>query len=332
MLRIAITGAGSMGRAHARSIGTYGARVGAVHDVNAEAASALANECGAEAATTHLDELFTGEPDGLVVATPPASRIEPIRLACEHGVALMIEKPPALTMRDGLACQRLVRDAGVLAAVGLQLRYHPLYERLREMLAGQTIHLARTVCTVDYYLSFRMNPWFLQIEHSGGPLPEQAVHILDALRYVLGDPKPIRAHAFAVKNMAHDRAEFDSENAIQVSYELDNGVFGTHMNHCGTERFAFDLEVTGPHLRLQANITEGRIKGYLHGKDVDEPAPAQSSLGLDKTAAWLRAIETGDTSLVRSPFDDALQTLALIDAAVRSRNSGVFADVKGSDG
>ena len=152
---------------------------------------------------------------------------------------------------------------------------------------------------------------------------------MDCARYVLGDPEPLRAATFATKNMAHDHPEYDAENAIQVAYELDNGVFGTHMNHCGTERFAFELEVTGPHLRLRANATDNRIVGYLHGQEVDEPAPKVNSIGLDKIGAWCQAIATGDRGPIRSPYEDALHTLALVEAARQAGVSGEMEHVEG---
>jgi predicted dehydrogenase len=328
MLRIGILGAGMMGRAHAKSVIGYGARVVAVHDVRREAADDLAQEAGAEAATDDLRTFFERAMDGVVLAAPPPVRVVPVQLACERGLHLMIEKPPALTVADGRECLRHIERAGILAAVGFQLRYTPLYERLRQMLDGETVHLVRTVCTINYYLDFHMSPWFLQNRVSGGPIAEQAIHPLDAVRYVLGGPGPVQAAALAVKNMAADRAEFDAENAIQMIYALDNGVFGTHMNHCGTERFSFDLEAVGPHLRLRANITEGRIVGYRNGRDVDEPAPESHAPGLDKTGAWLRAIETGDRSLIRSDFADAMRTLELVEAAIRSRGTGRFVRVE----
>lgn len=173
-----------------------------------------------------------------------------------------------------------------------------------------------------------MPPWFLQQQISGGPVAEQAIHLLDCGRFVLGNPEPVQAHALAVKNMALDRTEFDAENAVQMTYALDNGVFGTHANHCGTEGFSFDLEVIGPHLRLRANATRNRISGYLNGQELDEPAPEENSLGMDKTGAWLRAVETGERSLVRSPYADAIHTLALVEAAVRSRGTGRFVGVE----
>ena len=327
-LAIGIIGAGSMGGHHHRAITDYGANVVAVHDVQLEAARELAMRADGALATTALDAFFDVDMDGVVITTPPPVRLEPIQLACDRGIPLMVEKPPALNMAEGRKCLACIEKADVIAAVGFQLRYHPLYERLKALIASETVHLVRTVCTVDYYLSFRMSPWFLQSEISGGPLPEQAVHVLDCARFVMGNPKPVQAHALAIKNMALDRTEFDAENAIQMTYQLDNGVFGTHMNHCGTENFSFEVEVIGPHLRLHANMTENAIRGYLNGETINEPAVSENSLGLDKSGAWLRAIETGDRTLVRSPFADAIETLALIDAAVQSRDTGRFIHVK----
>ena len=330
-LAIGIIGAGNMGRHHQGAIFRYGASVVAVHDVRLEAAHELTTHADAALATTDLDAFFNVEMDGVVITTPPPIRLEPVQMACDRGIPIMIEKPPALNMGEGRKCLACIEKADVIAAVGFQLRYHPLYERLKALIAAETVHLVRTVCTVNYYLSFSMAPWFLQYEISGGPLPEQAVHVLDCARFVMGNPKPVQAHALAIKNMALERTEFDAENAIQMTYQLDNGVFGTHMNHCGTENFSFEVEVVGPHLRLHANMTESTIRGYLNGETLNEPAAAENSLGLDKTGAWLRAIETGDRTLIRSPFADGLQTLALIDAAVQSRDTGRFINVEELD-
>ncbi len=327
-LAIGIVGAGRMGKHHLTAITNYGARVVAIHDVRIEAAQELATQTNVELVTDVLSDFFDVELDGVVITTPPPVRLEPIKMACEQGIALLVEKPPALNIADGRKCLEYIIKSDVIAAVGFQLRYHPLYERLQTLLATETVHLVRTVCTINYYLNFQMPTWFLQSEISGGPLAEQAVHVLDCARYVMGNPKPLQAHALTVKNMALERTEFDAENAIQMTYELDNGVFGTHMNHCGTEGFCFDVEVVGPHLRLQAEMANNAIRGYLNGETINEPVAPQNSLGLDKTGAWLQAIETDDRTLIRSPFADALETLTLIDAAIKSRNTGRFIKVE----
>ena len=201
-LAIGIIGAGNMGRHHHGAVTNYGAEVVAVHDMRLEAARELATHADAELATTALDAFFDIDMDGVVITTPPPVRLEPIQMACDRGIPMMVEKPPALNMVEGRKCLACIEKADVIAAVGFQLRYHPLYEQLKALIASETVHLVRTVCTVDYYLSFRMSPWFLQYEISGGPLPEQAVHVLDCARFVMGNPKPVQAHALAIKNMA----------------------------------------------------------------------------------------------------------------------------------
>lgn len=144
-LRIGIVGAGNMGRAHGRAVAAYGAQVTAVHSTRLEAAKQLATESGAEIATDELEAFFEHDIDGVVVAAPPPVRLQPVRMACERGIHLLIEKPPAMNMDEGRACLEQIERAGVIAAVGFQLRYAPLYERLKHLLASETVHLIQTV-------------------------------------------------------------------------------------------------------------------------------------------------------------------------------------------
>lgn len=323
-LRIAIVGAGNLGVQHAAAAHAYGASVVAVFDPRREVAQSVAAPHSATAVQS-LEQLFDHDLDGLIVATPPPSRLEPIRFACERSVHLFVEKPPALDLATGRECLRYIEQAGVLAATGFQLRYDPRYQTLKELMSGHEVHLVRTVCTVGYYLDFQMAPWFLQKPVSGGPIAEQAIHLLDCVRWLFDNAKGTRALAAGVKNMAPDRPEFDAENALQMLWQLDNGVIAVHSNHCGHERFCFDLEVIGPHLRLQANITQGTVHGIINGEKVDVTPPAAP---LGRLEAWLRAIETGDANLIRSPYADALHTQSLVDAAIRSQTSNMYEAVE----
>ena len=152
MLKIGIVGAGVMGNRHEGRVADYGAQVVAVHDIHLPAAQELGTRAGAKIVTDDLERFFEAEMDGLIITTPPPVRVEPVRRACERGVHLMIEKPPALNMADGRACLAHIEDAGVINAVSFQLRYGSIYERLKELLADETVHLVHTVCTVEYYL------------------------------------------------------------------------------------------------------------------------------------------------------------------------------------
>ena len=326
-LRIGVIGAGVQGALLAESVDFYGAKVVAVHDLNPIKARKLALLYKAKLSTTDLNEFFNVKMDGLLICTVPTARIEPIKRACEKNIHLLIEKPASYNLSDGQQCLSLIENANIISSVGFQLRYEPRYQRLKQLIKGHSVHLVRTVCTVDYYLNFRMPDWYLKKDSSGGPIAEQAIHLLDITRFVLGNPKPIKAASIAIKNMAMDRTEFNAENSIQLMYELNNGTIGVHTNHCGHETSYFDLELIGPHIRLQANATDKTIHGIINGKKINEITPTASKPGLNKVNSWLKAIKTGDRNYIKSDYRDSLNTQSLVDASIKSQKTQKIEDV-----
>ena len=65
---------------------------------------------------------------------------------------------------------------------GVIITTPPPVRQERVQRACEVVHLVR------YYLNLRMPPWFLQYQISGGPTAEQAIHILDCVRFRCGSP------------------------------------------------------------------------------------------------------------------------------------------------
>lgn len=321
VLRIGVIGAGTQGKQLSFLAKEFGAEIVAVHDINIEAAKKLANDTNAKLSTKNLDEFFDVPMNGLLVCTLPTVRVEPVLRACDKKINLLIEKPPAYNLSEGRKCLTAIKKANIITSVGFQLRYEPRYKRLKELINQNEIHLVRTKITVDYYLNLKMSPWFLQKKISGGPISEQAVHLLDCVRFLLDNTKATKAVAIGIKNMARYRKEFDSENALQLMYELNNGVIGVHTNHCGHDKPRFDLELIGPRLHLEANATESKIHGTINGNKIKEDPMLKADDGLDKVSAWLKAIETGDKNFIKSSYEDSMNTQALVDAAIKSQST-----------
>tara|TARA_B100001123_G_C15297466_1_gene1019760 strand:+ start:93 stop:1172 length:1080 start_codon:yes stop_codon:yes gene_type:complete len=321
-LNIGVIGAGIQASRLVGQVIDAGAKIVAVHDVKTEAAQKLANLSDSNLSTTNLDEFFDVPMDGLLLCSIPTVRVEPIKRACDKKIHLLIEKPAAHNLNTGQKCLDYIEKADVISSVGFQFRYEPRYEKLKQLIEGQEIHLVRTKLTVNLYPATNVPAWYLQKKFSVGPYSEQAIHLLDCVRFVLGNPKPIRAASVGAKNMVRYRKDLDAENALQLIYELDNGVFGSHTNHCGHDRVRWDLELIGPNLQLHANATEQVIQGTMNNRKIEEDLPAENSLGgLDKISAWLKAIETGDRKYIRSDYKESLNTQALIDAAIKSQSS-----------
>jgi len=321
-LNIGVIGAGIQASRLVTQVINSGAKVVAVHDVEIESAKKFAKLSNSKFSTTNLDEFFQIPMDGLMVCSIPTVRLEPIRRACEKKIHLLIEKPPAYDLNTARKCSDYINKSDVISSVGFQFRYEPRYEKLKKLIEGHEIHLVRTKLTVNYYPNINIPTWYLQKKFSAGPYAEQAIHLLDCVRFILGNPKPVRVASVGARNMVRYRDDIDAENALQLIYELDNGVFGSHTNHCGHDRVRLDLEIIGPKIQLNANATEQIIQGTINGKKIVEDFPTENSLGgLDKVSAWLKAIETGDRKYIRSDYKEALNTQALIDAAVKSQSS-----------
>ena len=114
---------------------------------------------------------------------------------------MLIEKTAAYNLNTGQKCLDYIEKADVISSVGFQFRYEPRYEKLKQLIEGQEIHLVRTKLTVNLYPATNVPAWYLQKQFSAGPYSEQAIHLLDCVRFVLGNPRPIRAASIGTRNI-----------------------------------------------------------------------------------------------------------------------------------
>ena len=139
-LNIGVIGAGIQASRLVGQVIDAGAKIVAVHDVKTEAAQKLANLSDSNLSTTNLDEFFDVPMDGLLLCSIPTVRVEPIKRACDKKIHLLIEKPAAHNLNTGQKCLDYIEKADVISSVGFQFRYEPRYEKLKQLIEGQTIH------------------------------------------------------------------------------------------------------------------------------------------------------------------------------------------------
>ena len=135
-LRLAVIGAGWIGRKHAERIA-------------ASEACELVAICDTEPGRkTVADELNTcwhcdveamlarEKPDGVVIATPNGSHVTVAEVCAGHSAHLLIEKPIADTLDDALRINRVAEAAGVQVLVGHHRRHNPLIDETRALVQG----------------------------------------------------------------------------------------------------------------------------------------------------------------------------------------------------
>jgi predicted dehydrogenase len=144
-LKIGVIGAGSWGRNHVRTLATMaGCELVAVCDTSAATREQLGRQFPAVTVTADAGTLL-GLVEAVVIATPATTHAGLARQAIAAGIPALIEKPFALSVRDAEDVAAAAARAGVPVMAGHLLEYHPVVERLRELIVsgalGQVYYL-----------------------------------------------------------------------------------------------------------------------------------------------------------------------------------------------
>jgi myo-inositol 2-dehydrogenase / D-chiro-inositol 1-dehydrogenase len=100
MIRIAMLGAGRIGKIHARNIAANPrCRLMVVADPIADSASGLAESLGAEASSDAAAVLARPDVDAVVIGTPTDTHVDLMLAAARGGKAVLCEKPVDLDIR-----------------------------------------------------------------------------------------------------------------------------------------------------------------------------------------------------------------------------------------
>ena len=321
-----MTGAGTISRGHFKGLADCPeAQVVAVCDTVAERAEAAARAVGPGCAvfTDYFEMLDKADLDSVFLLIPPFARTDHEIAAIGRGLHLFVEKPVALDLRRAARIQRAIQDSGLITAAGHQLRHHEGTDRVRDLLADREIGMAWGSYLGPYVSSPPQKAaWFNQRSKSGGQVVAQLCHSMDTARYLLGEPRRLWArHALRLLNGVDN---FDIPDVSAGTVEFESGVIAQFFCSFAlpvTHQVGFFAVVAKDAL---AEVTfEGSIitlKGKSHTFKASEPAQTHQD------RAFIQAIETGDRSLVRSPYEDAVKTLDFTLAFEHAADTGAVVE------
>jgi myo-inositol 2-dehydrogenase/D-chiro-inositol 1-dehydrogenase len=192
MLRIAVLGAGRIGKIHGRNAAAHpGAQVVAVADPHGPSASALAQETGARVAS--LDEVVEAKDvDAILICTPTTTHADLIERGMRAGKAVFCEKPVDLSSARIETCLKLVVAAGRPLMIGFNRRFDPHFASLRERLARGEVGDVELVTILSRDPG---PPPLSYIATSGGLFRDMMIHDLDMARFLLLGDEPKEVHA-----------------------------------------------------------------------------------------------------------------------------------------
>jgi predicted dehydrogenase len=195
--RIAVLGCGYWGSNHIRTLKSLGALY-AVSDANRARAEGFASE--QECLTIDPDDIVSRtDVDAVVMALPPQFHADFAIRAVENGKDVLVEKPIALTVADAERAVRAAEDNKRIFMVGHVLRFHPAFEKLKELIDGGELG------DVKYIHSHRLGLGKFHTENDA--LWDLAPHDLSMILAITGTaPDEIRGEGAALLDHLSDFA------------------------------------------------------------------------------------------------------------------------------
>ncbi len=189
MLQVASIGAGRRGRicklAHQPGQGSH---LAAVCDRREEVRNEYREQFGDDLFVTddYRDLLAQPNLDAVFVTTPDYLHEEHALAAIESGRHVYIEKPLAITIEG---CDRILAAAqgrGVMVYVGHNLRFMPMFVRMKQLLEKEVIGEVQAVwCRhfIDYGGDAYFKDWHAERQHTTGLLLQKAAHDIDVIHW-----------------------------------------------------------------------------------------------------------------------------------------------------
>ena len=288
---------------------------------------ALADQLGVSYLDNY-DDVFAWGPDAVIVTAENARHRALVERAAAAGADILCEKPLATTLDDGRAMHSAVRDAGVRLMVAYPVRFSSSFADARARVsAGQLGTVLGVRGTNNGKIPLADRAWFTdQGLAGGGSLVDHVVHCADLLDALLGESA---ATVRAVSNrILHADRGVAVETGGLVTVTYPSGVIATI--DCSWS--VPDSAPTWGGLTLQIVGTKGTMTiapFAQHVDGYDANGPVFTPVGDDLDGAMLEEFlcAVRDRRQPQPDADVGMRTLAIVDAARRSAETGQPVDV-----
>ena len=198
MIKVGLIGCGFMGGMHSAcyaALANLGVKVTAVADVRRDYAEKLAN--GAEIYATGMELIEKADVDVVDVCLPTHLHAAHAVAAMKAGKNVFVEKPIAFKDEDMELILKTEQETGTKVQVGQVIRQWTEYVWLKKAVD------AGTFGKIQHAMFRRMSSrpewawegWLHQVDKSGGVAVDMHVHDVDFVRYIMGEPDVVKAHA-----------------------------------------------------------------------------------------------------------------------------------------
>lgn len=221
-MRISVIGAGAIGITHCATLEREkDFAIAGVADPSPQGAEVAAKH-GAAHYKSHLELIEKEKPEGAIIATPNELHVSIGIDFMKAGIPILMEKPIANTVEEGMELIKASEETGVPILVGHHRRHHPFIKKAKEIISqgglGRIVMVNVNYCLMKpqsyFEAAWRLRPGV------GGPLLINAIHEVDLLRHLFGEIASVSAlSSSAVRG-------HDVEDTGAVIFQFESGALG----------------------------------------------------------------------------------------------------------
>ena len=276
-----------------------------------------AQKWGARSVYTDHHAMFDAEDlDAVYLCVPPTLHSDVEMIAAERKIALFVEKPQTLDLAQAVRFNEAIGQSGIVSQVGFMSRYYPASEQLRDLLESKAPRHAHMQA---FYSGRHIRYWTSRMALCGGSFVENTIHMVDLLRYFLGDIEAVSAF-YVYRQPGEGPEPINMPHVYNVNYRFKSGVVA----NATTSRVLTDVNASRREVVVVADdalMEWSAQRLVVNGETVGEWRDRPNAFAA-QARAFVDAVRSKDRTVVRSPYDDALNSLAAVLGANASAERG----------
>lgn len=267
-------------------------------------------------------------PEIVVVCTVNAVIPQVVCYALENGCHVFAEKPPGKTLEDAMTMKKVfLKHKNQILKFGFNHRYHYSVIEAKSLIdsgfLGKVVNIRGVYGKAG---NLQKSEWRNDIEIAGGGiLLDQGIHMLDLLRYFVGDFKFVKG--FTEKLVWKEAA---GEDTAFITLKTDSGKVATLHSSAIQWKHKFDMDITctNGYIALNGLLTSTKSYGEeritYYRKDLEQKSgklgnPTEYTMCFDEDSSWDFEVEEfykaikGEKPIMNGTIDDAVAVMELID-------------------
>jgi len=293
----------------------------AVCDLDENKAKRNAEKFGANLVFTSMEEMLDKAPlDAVIICIGPEQHAQLAPIVLKAGLPVYTEKPPAPDVARALAVARVAEETGNLCMTAFKKRYTPIYVRMKEQMSMPNFGAPAMLVMQRSFSTYR------NTSPRSSFLLDFCIHLLDLAPWLMG--KVTRLHALSPEpNTWAIQMVFESGAVGSLAFcAHTSGVYPDEQVTIYGEKDAMLFTRDGHSL----TFAHDRVYHTLH--QINLTTAGQEGLTesgfLPEIHAFIKAVHTGDRSVIQSDIASSYRSMLVHDSIAKSARTGQWVELQ----